>query len=135
VADLPAAVADTHALLFHAAGSGVLGRKAAGHFEACERQQAIVYIPMAVIWETSLLARVGRVSLRRPVRDFFDDLFSNPAYHAVDLTAAQVYMADDLRFTRDPFDALIAATAVTLKLPLLTRDATIRAAAVVRVIW
>lgn len=135
MADLPAAVADTHALLFHAAGTGRLGRKAAAHFEACERQQGILYIPMAVIWETALLARVGRVNLRRTVRDFFDDLFSNPAYHALDLTAAQVYLADDLRFTRDPFDALIAAAAAELKLPLLTRDATIRGAGVVRVMW
>jgi PIN domain nuclease of toxin-antitoxin system len=135
VADLPAAVADTHALLFHASAARVLGRRAAAHFEACERQQALVYVPMAVIWETSLLARVSRVNLRRPVRDFFEDLFSNPAYHPYDLAPGQVYLADDLRFTRDPFDALIVAAARTLELPLLTRDADIRASNAVRVIW
>jgi PIN domain nuclease of toxin-antitoxin system len=135
VADLPAAVADTHALLFHASAARVLGRRAAAHFEACERQQALVYVPMAVIWETSLLARLSRVNLRRPVRDFFDDLFSNPAYHPYDLAPGQVYLADDLRFTRDPFDALIVAAARTLELPLLTRDADIRASGAVRVIW
>jgi hypothetical protein len=26
------------------------------------------------------------INLRRPVQGFFDDLFSNPAYHAFDLT-------------------------------------------------
>lgn len=135
MADLPAAVADTHALLFHASAARVLGRRAAAHFEACERQQALVYVPMAVIWETSLLARVSRVNLRRPVRDFFEDLFSNPAYHPYDLAPGQVYLADDLRFTRDPFDALIVAAARTLELPLLTRDADIRASNAVRVIW
>ena len=51
VADLPAAVADTHALLFHATAERALGRRAAAHFEACERQQALLYIPMAVVWE------------------------------------------------------------------------------------
>ncbi len=135
MADLPAAVADTHALLFHAAASRALGRLAAAHFEASERQQALVYVPMAVIWEVSLLARVSRINLRSPVRDFFDDLFSNPAYHPVDLTSEQVYLADDLRFTRDPFDALIVAAARTLALPLLTRDAAIRASGAVRVVW
>jgi PIN domain nuclease of toxin-antitoxin system len=135
VADVPAAVADTHALLFHAAGTGSLGRRAAAQFEACERQQALVYVPMVVIWETSLLARASRVNLRRPVRDFFTDLFTNPAYHSYDLTPEQVYLADDLRFTRDPFDALIVAAARTLELPLLTRDADIRASGAVRVIW
>jgi PIN domain nuclease of toxin-antitoxin system len=135
VADLPAAVADTHALLFHASASRALGRKAAAHFEACERQQALVYVPMAVIWEVGLLARASRINLRRPIRDFFDDLFSNPAYHAYDLSPDQVYLADDLRFTRDPFDALIVSAARTLALPLLTRHADIRASGAVRVIW
>jgi PIN domain nuclease of toxin-antitoxin system len=135
VADLPAAVADTHALLFHASAARALGRRAAGHFDACERQQALVYVPMAVIWEVSLLARASRINLHRPVRDFFGDLFSNPAYHSLDLTPDQIYLADELRFTRDPFDALIVAAARTLELPLLTRDTLIGASGVVRVIW
>ena len=92
-------------------------------------------MPTAVIWEVSLLARASRINLRRPVRDFFADLLSNPAYHSVDLTPEQVYQADDLRFTRDPFDALIVAAARALALPLLTRDADIRASGAVRVIW
>lgn len=133
--DLPAAVTDTHALLFHAAGSGVLGRRAAAHFAACEAQHALVYVPAAVVWEVSLLARASRVNLRRPVRGFFGDLFSNPAYHPYNLTLDQVYHADDLRFTRDPFDALICAAAQSLDLPLLTRDAAIRESGAVRVIW
>ena len=135
MADLPAAISDTHALLFHANASKVLGRRAAEHFEACERQQALVYVPMAVIWEVSLLARASRINLRRSVQGFFEDLFSNPAYHPLDQTAEQVYLADELRFTRDPFDALIVAAARTLALPLLTRDETIRASGAVRVVW
>jgi len=135
VADLQAAVSDTHALLFHANASKALGRRAAEHFEACERQQALVYVPMAVIWEVSLLARASRINLRRSVQGFFEDLFSNPAYHPLDQTPEQVYLADELRFTRDPFDALIVAAARTLALPLLTRDETIRTSGAVRVIW
>src|SRR6476646_6206300 len=107
VADVPAAVADTHALVFHAAGSGKLGTRARAHFQASERREALTYIPAAVIWEVSLLARVVRINLHRPVRDFFADLFSNPAYQPLTLTDDQVYLADELRFTRDPFDALI----------------------------
>ena len=133
--DLPAAVADTHPLLFHSAASGALGKRAARFLDAAERQQSLVYVPAAVVWEVSLLARVGRVSLRRSVRAFFDDLFSNPAYQPFALTADQVYAADELRFTRDPFDGLIVAAARALDLPLLTRDATIREAGVVRVLW
>lgn len=133
--DLRAAVVDTHALIFHAAGGGRLGPKAGAHLNACEQRRAIAYVPMAVVWECSLLARASRISLRRPVRAFFDDLFSNPAYQPIDLTLEHVCLADELRFTRDPFDALVCATARTLNLPLITRDASIREARVVKVIW
>ncbi len=135
MADVAAAVTDTHALLFHAAGNRRLGTSAAAHFEACERRQALIYVPAAVIWECSLLARAGRINLRRTTRLFFEELFSNPAYQPYELTAAQVFMADETRINRDPFDALICAAASDLELPLLTRDADIRASGIVRVIW
>jgi PIN domain nuclease of toxin-antitoxin system len=135
VADLPAAVTDTHPPLFHAARSETLGRRAHRLFDAAERQQALVYVPAAVVWEVSLLARAGRVNLRRSLRTFFDDLFSNPAYQPFELSVDQVYLADELRFTRDPFDGLIVAAARALDVPLLSRDADIRESGVVRVIW
>ena len=100
MADVPAAVTDTHALLLHAAGGRGLGTRAAQFFERCERQQALVYVPAIVMWECSLLARVARVNLRRTVRGFFDDLFSNPAYQPLDLTPEQVCVGDELRFHR-----------------------------------
>ncbi len=130
-----AAVTDTHALVFHAAGGGVLGPKAKAVFAAAERGDTIVYVPMAVIWEVSLLSRAVRINLRRPLRVFFADLFSNPAYQPHALELEQVFDADDLRFTRDPFDALIVASARDLNLPLITRDAMIRESGVARTIW
>jgi PIN domain nuclease of toxin-antitoxin system len=69
------------------------------------------------------------------VRAFFDDLFSNPAYQPLDLTPEQVFLADELRFTRDPFDALIVAAASSAGLPLVTRDAAIRGSGAVTVLW
>jgi PIN domain nuclease of toxin-antitoxin system len=135
VAEPQAAVIDTHALVFFAAGSGRLGTQAARLFDRCERREAILYVPAAVIWECSVLARVSRINLRRTVRAFFDDLFSNPAYQPLDLTPDQIFAADELRFTRDPFDALIVAAAQSTGLPLVTRDVAIRAAGTVPVIW
>jgi PIN domain nuclease of toxin-antitoxin system len=135
VAEPEAAVTDTHALVFHAAGTGKLGPRAAAFFDRCERRAAILYVPTIVIWECSLLARVSRINLRRTVRAFFDDLFSNPAYQPIDVTPQQIYLADELRFNRDPFDAIICATARSVDLPLITRDADIRGSGVVKVIW
>ena len=135
MAEPQAAVTDTHALLYAAAGSARLGDKAARFFDRCERREAILYVPAAVIWECSVLARVSRINLRRTVRGFFDDLFSNPAYQPLDLNPDQIFAADELRFTRDPFDALIVAAAQSTDLPLVTRDAAIRASGTVAVLW
>jgi len=130
-----AVVTDTHALVFHAAGGGALGPKARAAYAAAEQRELIIYVPAAVIWEVGLLARAVRINLRRPVREFFADLFSNPAYQPHALDADQVFDADDLRFTRDPFDALIVACARDLNLSLITRDSAIRESGVVKTIW
>jgi PIN domain nuclease of toxin-antitoxin system len=135
VKDVAAAVTDTHALLYHAAASPKLGRKAARHFTRAEQGRALVYVPAAVIWEVGLLARGGRFNLRRSVRDFFGDVFSNPAYHPYDLSPAQIFDADELGIHRDPFDALICAAARELGLPLMTRDTVIATSGTVAVLW
>jgi PIN domain nuclease of toxin-antitoxin system len=69
------------------------------------------------------------------MRAFFDDLFSNPAYQPLDATPEHVFLADELRFTRDPFDGLICAAARTMGLPLITRDAEIQRSGTVKTIW
>lgn len=135
VADETSAVADTHALLFHAARSRRLGSRARRCFQQAEERQGLIYVPAAVVWEVALLARGGRVHLHRPVREFFADLFSNPSFqpHALDL--AQVLQADDLELFRDPFDALICAAALDLGLPLISRDVAIAESGRVKTLW
>jgi PIN domain nuclease of toxin-antitoxin system len=135
VAEPRAFVTDTHPLLLHAAGSRALGRRAAACFAACEAREAIVYVPMVVLWETSLLVRSGRVRLGRPLRTFADDLFSNPAYQPYDLDLEQACLADEARPNEDPFDALVCAATRALGLPLITRDRDIAAWASVRTVW
>lgn len=130
-----AAVTDTHPLLFHAAGGKRLGRAAARLFNRCEAREAILYIPSAVIWECRLLVRAAKVDLKRSIRSFFDDLFTNPAYQPLDITPEHVFLAEELRFDNDPFDGLIAASARALDLPLVTRDRDISESGKVRTIW
>lgn len=131
-----AAVTDTNALIYRAAGPArLLSRRAAEHFDACDRQHAMMFVPAAVMWELSMLARVGQVDLGRSPRLFFRDLFTNSAYQALDVSPEQVYDASELGFNRDPFDALIVAAARSVDLPLITRDEAIRASGAVRVLW
>lgn len=130
-----AAVTDTHALVLHVRQRPTLGAKAAGHFRAAEAGAALVYVPMAVVWEVTFLARAGQIDLRRSPAVFFSELFLSSSYQPYDLTLDQVFAADAVRFTRDPFDALIVAAAQVLDLPLITRDVDIVASRAVKVIW
>jgi PIN domain nuclease of toxin-antitoxin system len=122
-------------LLFHAAGGRRLGPRARALFGAAEARAAIIYVPVVVIWEVTLLARAVRVNLHRPVREFFTDLFSSPSYQVHPLHPGQVFDAGELRSLRDPFDALVCAAARDLELPLITRDSAITDSKQVRAIW
>jgi len=129
------AVTDTNALLFHASRSARLGRRAREVFAAAEAREAVVYVPMAVVWEIAMLARRVKVNMHRPARAFFEDLFSNPAYQPHPLNQGQVFDAGELRLLNDPFDALICAAARDLELPLMTADTAIAASKLVTTIW
>ena len=68
VRDPVALVTDTHPLLFHAQGARRLPKRVAAHVAACERGDAVTYVPVVVAWETTLLVRVGKVRLGRSTR-------------------------------------------------------------------
>ena len=135
VTEPAAVVTDTHPLIFHAAGGTRLSARAARAFRAAEERRTIVYVPVAVMWESCLLARVGRIALGRSAEEFFTDLFSNPAYQAFDLTSEQIYIADRERPNEDPFDALVCAAARVLDVPLVTRDGDIQDSRLVKILW
>ena len=132
---IAAAVCDTQALLYHAARDRRLGRRAAAFFTACEARNAIVYVPVTVLWEIGLLARRGHIDLGRPLAGFAEDLFSNPAYHPLELSVEQVLLAAEQGPQGDPFDPLIVAAARLLDLPLVTGDRKIAEASPVRTLW
>lgn len=133
--DLLAAVCDTHALVFHAARDPRLGNAAAAFLAACEEGRALAYIPMAVLWELSLLVRKGRLELDGPFSEFTDRLFHGSGFHPLALEVEQVVAAHRYRPNPDPFDALIVAAARSLRMPLVTRDREITASGLVETIW
>jgi PIN domain nuclease of toxin-antitoxin system len=130
-----AAVTDTHALIFHALGSKRLGQRARAIFNRCEEQEALIYVPVVVLWEIGVLARLGKIDLRRSLRRFASDLFSNPSYQAVEILPEHVSIAAERFPNEDPFDGLICAAARDLELPLLTKDAAIIDSGLVKTVW
>ncbi len=86
-------------------------------------------------WEIALLGERGRLRLEEPVDRLLDALATHPTVEVFPLTPA--ICLDSVRLPRsfpaDPADRLIAATARTKKLTLLTVDEPIRSSGLVTV--
>lgn len=130
------AVTDTHSLLWHATQQfRKLGPRAREHFTRTDRREAAVYVPTFVLAEVGELVHLGRVQLPRPFEAWLDDLLGSNVYIPADLTADVVRQAQTLFAIPERGDRLIAATAVALDLPLMTRDGEIAACAHVARLW
>jgi len=130
------AVADTHALLWYATGQRhKLGRRAREHFERTDRREAAVYIPSFVLVEVGELVQRGHVQLPHRFSEWVGSLLNSKVYIAADMSADVVCCAHDLYAIPERGDRLIAATAVSLALPLMTRDPEIAQCAQVEQLW
>jgi PIN domain nuclease of toxin-antitoxin system len=128
-------VADTHPLLYYTSGLDKrLGRTGRRLFERAESGRGLIHIPSVSLWEAAKLAERRRIEL--PLR--FDQWcrrieasrgFSITALEWLDVDSARV-----LPFS-DPYDCLIAGTALRMGLPLITRDEKIVASGLVETVW
>ncbi len=129
------AVTDAHALIWYAQDrTRKLGSDARRVFAAMETGAALIYVPALVLVEVGEAAVTGRVSLPYGFEDWVERMLASGHFLAVDLTWEIIRRAERLRSIPERGDRLIAATAVHLGLPLITRDPAI-AAAGVEVIW
>ena len=130
------AVADTHSLLWAIGGRRAkLGRRARAMFERADAGAGAVYVPTIVLVEVAEAVHAGRASLDRPFDAWVEALRRSGHYLVTDLTADVVVRSHALYAIPERGDRLIAATAVTLGVPLMTRDPAIAAAAVVERLW
>jgi PIN domain nuclease of toxin-antitoxin system len=91
--------------------------------------------PALALAELGEACRKDRVTLALPFEEWARAAFASGKYHVAELTAEIVYVAQRLYAISERGDRLIAATAVALDLPLITRDPQIVAAAGVECLW
>jgi PIN domain nuclease of toxin-antitoxin system len=87
-----------------------------------------------------MLIAKGRVQLDRPTRVWVQDVLAAPRVGLAELTSTAAVAAGELPgFRGDPADRFLVATAVTLRVPLVTKDRLIHAFAADRpefaVVW
>jgi PIN domain nuclease of toxin-antitoxin system len=132
----PLAVTDTHALIWAIDGNRKrLGKHARKQFENADDGKCAIYIPALVLVELGEACHKDRVTLSPSFEEWARLAFASGKYHEAELTAEIVYIAQRLYAIAERGDRLIAATAVALDLPLITRDPQIAAAAGVECLW
>lgn len=126
-------VLDTHALVWWTQEPALLG---SGASDALFRTDRIL-VPAICFWETSLLIRKGRLSLKRgqPVDEWASDVLSIPRVFPVALTPALALSADALQMHPDPADRFIAATALEHRASLVTKDELMRSIPWLKTVW
>jgi PIN domain nuclease of toxin-antitoxin system len=124
---------DTHAWVWWVSDPARLSRPARRAIGRASR----IGVPAICCLEVAIAVRRGRISLDRPTLDWLEDASVDPRIEVLPLTPAIAVKAADLpsTFPGDPADRVIAATAVLLSAPLITRDERIQAFSGVRCIW
>jgi PIN domain nuclease of toxin-antitoxin system len=129
-------VTDTHPLLWHAADKRAkLSRKVARIFDAADDGQNLIYVPLAVFWEITLLLRSDKIDLPQPFDNWCSEILARPGFDLAPLDLRMVSESLALGMSGDPFDCVIVATARVLDLPLITADQRITDSRMVEVVW
>ena len=130
------AVLDTSPLIRYASGTpALLGRGARRILRGVAQRDAKVGVPTVCLFEVARLEERGRVALDLSFDRWCQLVEDSPALLLVPLERAHVSEARALPLLRDPFDRLIAGTAVALGVPLISSDRRIENSGRLRVIW
>ena len=110
-------VTDTHALVYFLLDPEKLGRRAREVFESPNSQ---VHIPTMALLEVKYLIEIGR--LETSIEEVLAFVESSQNFHIQPFDSVALRHSLAIEGQRDPFDRIILSTAMSLKLPLITRD-------------
>ncbi len=129
-------ITDTHPLIWYAGGHHRrLSTKALRAFKAADSDRALILVPSVVLWEASILIRIGRIRPVEPFTQWADMLLAKSGFDLVSLDPIIIGEAMKFSINDDIFDAAIVASATTKELPLITKDQGIAESGIVEVIW
>lgn len=122
---------DTHAFLWFITGDGRLSKKARRLMENVESE---LYLSAASVWEMAIKSSLGKLSVPVPFHEFIQQKILE-GFVIMPVEWPHAAKVADLPFHhRDPFDRLLAAQALTERLPVITADPVFKKYGV-KIIW
>ncbi|MGP3699509.1 type II toxin-antitoxin system VapC family toxin [Rhodobacter sp. NSM] len=111
---------DTHVLAWSLIAPALLPSEARGLLLS----GAMVYAPPCSLHEITLKIRNGKWDAMAPYADRLDSLCMSQGFHIAPFTAKMAMRSGSMAWAhRDPFDRMIAATAIEMACPLISTDA------------
>ena len=127
-------VVDTHAFLWwYHEDERRLSREARTTLARTDR----IVVPDIVLWEIAMLAETDEIRLDRDVRTWLNEALADDRIVVQPITPEIAHASVSIgRWLQlDPADHLIAATAIVLGVPLITRDQELAKLPALEVIW
>lgn len=131
-------VTDTHPLIWYLSNQDAkLPRKVLAAFKSADEGSGThIWVPAAAAWEISqLMHKTTRLKLEGSFEELIRESFYCKSLTLTELRPEELILAHSLTFNKDPFDALIVATACRMDLPLITRDNDITDSGACSVFW
>ena len=121
---MPDVVTDTHALIWYLEDSPRLGADARSAFEACDRGESVIYVPTICLVEIVYLQEKGRIptNLESALYDALQAGNTGLVPYSLTLDVVDALAKVPRAEVPDMPDRIIAATAVHLGVPLVSRD-------------
>jgi len=119
-------VTDTHSIVWHMADDPKLSKEAKRVFQEVDSGSDYIYIPCIVFFELMYLVEKKKIEIE--FNDFVNLTLSSKNYKVEPLCLPIIEKSRTIprRKIPDPWDRLIIATSLHLRLPLITRDRSLR---------
>jgi PIN domain nuclease of toxin-antitoxin system len=133
---MPDAVTDTHGLIWYLEDSPRLSSGARAAFDACDRGESVIYVPTICLVEIIYLQEKGRIpaDLNAQLDDALEAGTTGLILASLTPEVANAVARVPRSHVPDMPDRIIAATALYLGLPLISRDRAIRLSTV-QTVW
>lgn len=126
-------VIDTHVVVWGT--SGIPSQLSVAARRSIVDSDAVAFSAVSV-WEIGTLARRGRIVLHLDIDHWLREVTEVHSLEILPVTLDIALCATELHdILRDPVDCLIAATALTHSVPLVTKDDRVRNSGVIETIW